>query len=456
VNGGFDGLSLPPRHAMLVFRKKEHIGENVEQRLFAKVAWRIIPFLLLLFIVAFLDRVNVGLAALYMNKAIGISSAAYGFGAGIFFLGYFLFEIPSNVIMEKVGARIWIFRIIITWGLISMATALVQGEKSFYALRFTLGLAEAGFFPGMILYMSYWFPPAVRARFGAFFLIGIPLAQVIGAPISGWILAAGGFWGIANWQWLFILEGVPACILAFVTLFYLPNGPGDAKWLSKDEKRVIAEALSHEVRDQHSLWPALRDMRVLLLSLIYLGIVIGAYGVVFFMPLMVEGHGFSDVDTGYIVSGAYLVSAVAMIAIGWSSDRYNERIWHIAVPVLIAAAGLAGAAFFHADAWSILFLVVALSGIYGSLPSFWSMPSAFLGGTAAAAGIAMINAIGNLGGFFGPNIMGGLRGLTDSYAAGLLGLAVGLIVAAIAVFVLGRNLSRRERVRAFDKFAPPA
>jgi ACS family tartrate transporter-like MFS transporter len=300
--------------------------------------------------------------------------------------------------------------------------------------------------------MSYWFPPAVRARFGAFFLIGIPLAQVIGAPISGWILAAGDFWGIANWQWLFILEGVPACILAFVTLFYLPNGPQDAKWLNADEKRMVAEALSHEVRDQHSLWPAMRDMRVLLLSLIYLGIVIGAYGITFFLPLMVKGHGFSDVDTGYIVSGSYLVSAVAMILIGWSSDRRGERIWHIAVPVLFAAGGLAGAAFFHANPWSILFLVVALSGIYGSLPAFWSMPSAFLGGAAAAAGIAMINAIGNLGGFFGPNIMGGLRGPTGSYAEGLIGLAIGLIIAAIAVYMLGRNLSRRAR---FDKFVPP-
>ena len=424
-------------------KEKETRGGYVEQKLFAKVAWRIVPLLLLLFIVAFLDRVNVSLAALSMNKALNISSAAYGFGSGIFFLGYFLFEVPSNLMLAKVGARIWMFRIIITWGLISMASALVQGEKSFYALRFALGLAEAGFFPGIILYMTYWFPPVVRARFGAFFLIGIPLAQVIGAPISGHILAAGNFFGIANWQWLFILEGLPACLLAFVTLFYLPDGPKDAKWLSEDEKRVITSALSHEVRDQHALWPAMRDPRVLLLSLIYLGIVIGAYGIVFFLPLIVKAHGFSDVDTGNIVSGAYLLSALAMIAIGWSSDRRKERIWHVAAPLLVAGAALAVAAVFHTQLWSILLLAIALSGIYGSLPSFWSLPSAFLGGTAAAACIAMINAIGNLGGFFGPNIMGGLKYLTGSYAAGLLGLVAGLVVAAIAAFVLRRNLAAR-------------
>jgi ACS family tartrate transporter-like MFS transporter len=420
----------------------------LEQKLFARVAWRLIPFLLLLFIVAFLDRVNVSLAALAMNKALNISSAVYGFGAGIFFLGYFLFEVPSNVLLEKVGARLWIFRIILTWGLISMAMALVQGEKSFYALRFALGLAEAGFFPGVILYMTYWFPPVVRARYGALFLIGIPLAQVIGAPISGRILAAGDFFGIANWQWLFILEGLPACILAFVTLFYLPNGPQDAKWLTQSEKNTIAQALSREKRDQHSMWPAMLDPRVLLLSLIYLGLVIGAYGIVFFMPLMVKGHGYSNVGTSDIVAGAYLVSAIAMLAIGWSSDRRNERIWHVAVPLLTAAAGLVGAAFFHSQTWSILFLVVALSGIYGSLPSFWSLPAAFLGGTAAAACIAMINAIGNLGGFFGPNIMGGLKVLTGSYAAGLVGLAAGLIVAVIAVLALGRSLAARLKAGA--------
>jgi len=428
----------------------------LEQKVFAKAGWRIIPFLVLLFVVAYVDRVNVGFAALTMNHALGLSDEEFGFGAGIFFWGYFLFEVPSNVLLERVGARRWIFRIILTWGLVSMAMALVKGATSFYALRFTLGLAEAGFFPGMILYLTYWFPPHLRARFGAFFLAAIPLSSVIGAPISSEILGVDGLLGLAGWQWLFVLEGLPACVLAFVVLAYLPDGPADARWLSEEEKSVIGHALARDNRhEHHGLWAGLGDPRVWALSLIYFGIVVAVYGVNFWLPEIVKAHGFSVHATGYVVALPYLVSIVAMILWGRSSDAFGERIWHVAIPALAAAGGLIGAAIFQTDMVSLYFLTLAAAGIFASLAPFWSLPSGFLGGTAAAGGIALINAIGNLGGFFGPAIMGFFKQLTGSYATGLVGLSGGLILAAVAVLLLGRSRAFQLRARAFDKFAPP-
>jgi MFS transporter, ACS family, tartrate transporter len=427
-----------------------------EHEAFAKAGWRLIPFLVLLFVVAYVDRVNVGFAALTMNKDLGLSNQQFGFAAGVFFFGYFLFEVPSNVILERIGARRWIFCIILVWGLISTATALVTNVSMFYALRFALGVAESGFFPGMILYLTYWFPPPLRARYGSFFLAAIPLSNVIGAPISGEIIKAGGVLGLAGWQWLFILEGLPATLLAFVVLAYLPDNPQDARWLSEAEKAVIGRALVREdTHERHHLWAGLLDPRVWILSLIYFGIVVGVYGVNFWLPQIVHGHGFDIGQTGYVVAAPYLLSVGAMILWARSSDAFGERIWHVAIPALAASVGLFGAAIFQRDMASLGFLTLAAVGIYATLAPFWSLPSKFLGGTAAAGGIALINAIGNLGGFCGPFVVGWLKDRTGSYAAGIEALGASLIAAAILVVVLGRAFGLRARAKAFDKFAPP-
>jgi ACS family tartrate transporter-like MFS transporter len=414
-----------------------------EQRAFAKAGARLIPFLVLLFVVNYIDRVNVGFAALSMNRDLGLTDEQFGYAAGIFFFGYFLFEVPANVMLERFGARRWLFTILLAWGIISSATALVTGAAGFNALRFALGVAESGFFPGIILYLTYWFPPELRARFGALFLAAIPLSSVIGAPISGEILRLGGVLGLKGWQWLFMLEGLPACLLAFAILATLPDGPADARWLRADEKTAIARALARETHVRHSLWAGLSDPRVWVLSLIYFGIVMSVYGVNFWLPQIVHARGFSVAQSGFVVAVPYLISTVLMIAWGRSSDAFGERIWHVAIPALAAAVGLVGAALTQFDMASLYFLTLAAVGIYAALAPFWSLPSRFLGGTAAAGGIALINAIGNLGGFFGPAVMGFFKHHTGSYATGLEALAGGMVIAAIAVVLLGRNRAFR-------------
>jgi ACS family tartrate transporter-like MFS transporter len=417
-------------------------------RVFARAGRRLIPFMILLYLVSFLDRVNVGFAALTMNKDLGFTPFIFGWGAGIFFFGYFLFEVPSNLLLEKIGARIWICRIMFTWGLVSAAMALVQGTVSFFALRFLLGVAEAGFFPGMILYLTYWFPAAMRAKFIASFMVAIPLASVVGAPISSLLLGLDGFMGLKGWQWLFILEGLPSCILAFVVLAWLPDGPATAAWLTANEKAIIAERLrrdaAHEPRRMHrDLWSALTDRRVALLSLIYLGIVIGLYGIGLWLPQIVKGMGFTNTQVGFIVAGPYAVSCIAMLAWSRHSDATRERVWHVGVPALLSAAGFIGSALFQSNLLALLSLSVAAVGIYSALAPFWAMPSLFLSGTAAAGGIALINSIGNFGGFLGPYLVGWIRTATGSFAAGMVALGPALIGAAIAALLLGRELALR-------------
>ena len=303
-----------------------------QSRVFSKVARRIIPLMVALYTVSFLDRVNVGFAALTMNKDLHFTPEIYGWGAGIFFFGYFLFEVPSNVILARVGARRWICRIMLTWGLISAGMAFVQGPMSFYVLRFLLGLAEAGFAPGMIFYLSLWFPEAVRARYAASYFIAVPIANVIGAPVSGYILEIDGILGFHGWQWLFVLEAIPALVLAVVVLVYLPDGPRSARWLSEEERSVIAARLEAERPPAHhaagAVWAALADVRVLVLCAIYFAIVVGLYGVGFWLPQIVQGMGYSVRNTSYIVAIPYAVTVVAMIVWGGHSDRTGERIWH--------------------------------------------------------------------------------------------------------------------------------
>src|ERR1700733_6792397 len=307
----------------MLFANQARIGSvslNRDREIFAKPAGRLIPFMGLLYVINYLDRVNIGFASLQMNKDIGLGAQAFGWGAGIFFFGYFIFEVPSNVMLERVGARLWIFRIMLSWGIVSMAMVFVRGPASFYALRFLLGVMEAGFFPGMMLYLTYWFPASSRARFNSLFLFAIPLANVVGSPLSGALLELDGVGGLKGWQWLFLLEGLPACAMAFLVLSHLPNGPEDAKWLDAGEKRAIAERLSRDALPSHGLLQALLEPRVWLIAIADFGIIIAHYGLAFWLPQIVKGLGFTNLQTGFVVAIPYAISAVAMLAWAHSSD----------------------------------------------------------------------------------------------------------------------------------------
>lgn len=411
-------------------------------QVFAKVARRLIPFMVALYTVAFLDRVNVGFAALTMNQDLNFSPQVFGWGAGIFFVGYFLFEVPSNVILTRVGARRWICRIMATWGVISAANAFVQDPMSFYVLRFLLGLAEAGFAPGMIYYLSLWFPPALRARYAASYFIAIPMTNVIGAPVSSVLLEMDGLLGLHGWQWLFLIEALPALVLAVAVLLFLPDGPRQAKWLSENERAIIGAELAKERRDDrghvNGLWAALADMRVLLMCAIYFFIVVGLYGITFWLPQILQSMGYSSRATGLLVALPYALAAISMIAWGRHSDSTGERVWHVALACLVSM--LAFALLAAVDTQAVVFVALALVaiGVCSTLAPFWAIPPTFLAGTAAAGGIALINAVGNLGGVFGPYAVGWALEVTGSYAGGMAILAASMTIAAVLVLAMGR------------------
>jgi len=415
-----------------------------DDRVFSKCAWRLIPFMGLLYLANYIDRVNVGFAALTMNRDLGFSPVVYGFGAGIFFLGYVLFQVPANVILERVGARRAVFCILATWGAISAANAFVQNPLSFYALRFLLGVAEAGFFPGMLLYLTYWFPQAYRARYTAMFMTAMPLAFVIGGPLSGLILGMNGRAGLHGWQWLFLIEGAPAFLLAFAVLKLLPNGPGDASWLTGEEKQTIEDSLVAGVRRKdQDLWSALRDPRVIALGLAKLGLLVAVYGVQLWLPQIVQGMGFSNFATGFVVALSFALSIPAMILWGRSSDLRGERIWHVTLSMLLAAAGFIVASLAQNDLLVLAALTLSAVGVLATLSPMDNLPSSFLSGPGLAGGIALYNAIGNVGGFLGPTIIGGLKDATGTYAAGMMTLALGLVMSAIIVVALGRVMAGR-------------
>ena len=413
---------------------------SIEARVIRKAALRLIPFMGLLYFVAFLDRVNIGFAALEMNADMGFSASVYGTGAGIFFLGYFLFEVPSNIILERVGARKWIARIMITWGLISAAMAFISGPYTFYILRFLLGLAEAGFFPGMILYLTYWFPGPYRARIVGAFLIAIPLSSVIGAPISTALLGLEGL-GLKGWQWLFILEGLPSVLLGFCVLLFLTDKPEKADWLSTEEKDWLKAVLDEErrsVASQHRLGPALADIRVWSFGAIYFGILIGLYGLGLWLPQIIKGFGeLSNIQVGLLTIIPYIFAAAAMFFWGLHSDLTGERVWHVSLPAFVGAVGLAASGFLESPALALTALTLSSIGIYSSVPAFWTMPTAMLSGTAAAGGIALINSIGNLGGYLGPALMGYLKDRTQNYAYGLLVLGAFIGVSGVLTLLVG-------------------
>jgi len=415
---------------------------NEEARIFAKCARRLIPLMVALYTVSFLDRVNVGFAALTMNKDLGFTPEIFGFGAGIFFIGYFLFEVPSNVILARVGARRWICRIMLTWGVISAGFALLQGPMSFYVLRFLLGLAEAGFAPGMIYYLSLWFPAALRARYGASYFIAVPLTNVIGAPLSSSILDLDGLLGLHGWQWLFVVEALPALILAAVVYFFLPSGPEDAPWLSPRERTVIVERLAAERGGGEGhiagVWRSLADSRVLLMCAVYFALVVGLYGITFWLPQMVQGMGFSNRSVGVIVALPYGVAVAAMILWGAHSDATGERVLHVALAALLSAIAFALSAVLESQVLILIALSVAAIGICSTLPPFWAMPPLFLTGTGAAAGIALINATGNLGGFIGPYAVGWALQETGGYAGGMAIMAGSMVLGALLVLAMGR------------------
>ena len=410
-----------------------------------RAALRLIPFMCAMYVASFLDRVNIGFAALEMNRELGFSPEIYGLAAGMFFWGYFLFEVPSNLMLEKVGARLWMCRICVTWGLLSMATAFVQGPVSFYNLRFLLGAAEAGLYPGMVLYMTYWFPASTRARFIAMFLAGVPLSVVIGAPVSGWLLGISGH-GFSGWQWMLFLEGIPSLVFGIAALWLLPDRPATAKWLTDDEKQIVTARLDAEQAASHvpgghlhGLWEMLADKRIWILMIPDFSIVIALYGINLWLPQIVKAMGFTNIQTGFVVALPYILAMAAMVALGLSSDRRGEREGHVAFAALLGAGGALVAAWMHQPVLVIAGFCVATAGIYAALAVFWTLPAALLRGTAAAAGLALLNSFSNLGGFFGPSIMGWLKQHTGGYAIGLSFLAAMMVLAAVSVIWIGRR-----------------
>src|ERR1700720_88493 len=407
-------------------------------------SWRLIPFLVLAYFFSYLDRVNLGFAALTMNAELKFSPTIFAWGAGIFFLGYFIFEVPSNLALERFGASRWIARIMVTWGIISALMATVSGEMSFYVLRFLLGVAEAGFFPGIILYLTYWSPAEYRARFLAAFAIAVPVSTVIGAPISGLLLGLDGIMGLKGWQWLFIIEGVPSVLLAIVTWFYLTDRPAKANWLTPAQKAWLSSRLGSEIAAKQAaahltLGQALASPKVLTLSLIYFGFVCALYGMHFWLPQIVKAFGFSNAQTGFVTAVPYLFGTVAMILWARHSDATRERVMHVGAPLLLTAVSLAVCGYMDNPYVTIVALIVAAIGIFCTFGVFWTLPTAWLSGSAAAGAIALINSIGNLAGFAGPYLIGWVKETTGSTLSGLLVLSLLPLIAGFLVFLDGHE-----------------
>jgi ACS family tartrate transporter-like MFS transporter len=405
----------------------------------AKVRRRLIPFLFLLYIVSYLDRINVGFAALQMNAALGLSATAYGLGAGIFFVSYTLFEVPSSVILARVGARLWIARIMITWGLVSSAMMFARSPLHFYVLRFALGAAEAGFFPGIIFYLTEWFPSRERARTIAAFMTAVLVAGIIGGPLSGAILTMHGVGGLAGWQWLFLLEGLPAVALGFVVLGYLTERPEDAAWLSAEERMALVAALRQDAIERgvsgYTVAEALKSGRVWLLAIVYFTIPVVLYAFGFWLPqIMKAASQGSDLEVGFLTAIPYLVGAIGMVVVARHSDRADERRWHIVFSALVGGVAFALSARVHTLAGSLVTLSIAMLGLAAMFGPFWALASASLGGVGAATGIALINSVGNTGGFLGPYLLGAVRDATGSFAWGLA--AIGILLAFVPLLVL--------------------
>ena len=430
--------------------------DAIERATMHRVAWRLIPFLCLLYVIAFVDRVNVGFAALTMTRDLHLSPGMFGFGAGIFFIAYFLFEVPSNILLARVGARRWIARVMITWGLVSLGFAFIHTANQFYLLRALLGVAEAGFFPGVILYLTYWFPNRWRGRFTAGFVVAIPIASALAAPVSGYLLAMEGVLGFHGWQWMFILEAVPALGLGFVCLGYLTDRPEQATWLSTPQRDWLVRELAGEQGAPRAHGPraillTLVSWPVLRLSIVYFGLTTGLYGIELWLPQIVKGFGLSNIRVGFVSAIPYLVAIVAMVWWARDSDRSGERFGHVAIACFVGFVGLLIAGLVHGfSVPTVIFLSLAIAAVMSARPPFWQLPTEFLAGTQAAAGLAAINSIGNLGGFVGPALIGWAREATGSFTTGLMVSALTLLLSAL--FTL--SLKRSSRPAAVPHRAP--
>ncbi|MCU0456469.1 MAG: MFS transporter [Bacteroidales bacterium] len=421
--------------------------------LYSKITWRLIPLLFICYIIAYIDRINVGFAKLQLQEVLGVDErvfgSVYGLGAGLFFIGYFLFEVPSNLILQRIGARIWIARIMIVWGIISSSMMFIHNIKTFYLVRFLLGVAEAGFYPGVILYLTYWFPDKERARTVALFATGTVIAGIVGSPLSGAILELHGWAGLEGWQWLFLLEGIPAVIMGLVVFIVLPDRPQNAKWLSSSEKdwislRLEEETLQSKGRAHFRLSKALTSGRIWLLCLIYFLLTVGIYGYEMWLPSIIKEFS----QTNYYVVGLinaipYLAAVVVMLIIGYHSDKTGERRWHVAGPAFAAAAGFALSAYLKNPYLAMIALMTALVGLKSAMGPFWALSTTFLSGTAAAGGIALINSVGNLGGFVGPTLVGIVNDRTGSIVMSLWILGAALLLMGVLILTI-----RRTRLKA--------
>jgi ACS family tartrate transporter-like MFS transporter len=419
------------------------MDRTLERSAMRKVYLRLLPFAILSYVLAYIDRINVSFAGLTMRGDLDISAGTFGFAVGMFYWGYFIFEVPSNVILEKVGARIWIARIMITWGILAGLTAVVTGSTSFAIVRFLLGVAEAGFFPGIILYFTYWFPSRHHARIVSGFLVGLPVAVAIGAPISTGLLGLDGLFGLKGWQVMYIAEAIPTLVIGVITYFVLTDRPEQARFLTEEERNwlvatIAAERRATEAVRKFTLWQALYNPKVLLLALNYLGIVTASLGMLIFIPQMIKSLGdYSNMTVGWLTMIPYTCGAIAMVVWGRISDRMNERRWNLFIGCVFSTIGLVVAGVTMGTWWALVGMSIAAMGFYGSKGPFFAMPPMFLSGAGLAAGIAWINSIGNLGGFFGPSYVGVMKDLTGSYAGGLYGLALlGLIAAIVCALFL--------------------
>ena len=419
------------------------MDRTLERSTMRKVYLRLLPFAVLSYVLAYIDRINVSFAGLTMQSNLGMSAGTFGFATGMFYWAYFIFEVPSNVILEKVGARIWIARIMITWGILAGLTALVTGPTSFAVVRFLLGVAEAGFFPGLILYFTYWFPSYHHARIVSGFLVGLPVAVAIGAPVSTGLLGLDGLFGLRGWQVMYIAEAIPTVIIGVITLFVLTDRPEQAKFLTAEERNWLVATIATERRAteavrKFSLWQALYNPKVLLLSLNYFGIVTASLGMLIFIPQMIKSLGnYSNMTVGWLTMIPYICGAIAMVVWGRISDRMNERRLNLFIGCLFSTVGLVIAAMTMGTWWALVGMSIAAMGFYGSKGPFFAMPPMFLSGAGLAAGIAWINSIGNLGGFFGPWYIGVMKDLTGNYSGGLYGLALlGLLAAIVCALFL--------------------
>ncbi len=421
---------------------------SLEAATMRRVSWRLMPFLLMAYLLCYIDRVNVGFASLQMNKAVGIDPKTYGLGAGIFFIGYFILEVPSNLALERFGARTWIARIMLTWGIISGAFALIGGPTSFLVLRFLLGAAEAGFFPGVILYLTYWYPAVYRAKIVGIFMVAIPLAGLIGSPISGAILGMDGILGLGGWQWIFILEAIPTLLLGLVAFFWLTDRPEHAPWLAANQQTWLIQTLEAERRraprvTHDSIWKVMTNKYVLIMALVYAGAAGASTSLALWMPQLVKSFGFSNFGTGLVNAIPFGIAAIWMVLWGHSSDRSGERVWHNALPLAWMVLAMVATFWAIGNVWLMIpLLTLIAAGTYASKGPFWALSSEWLGAGAAAAGLAQINALGNLSGFFFNYLIGWIKDETGSFPLAIMPIAVVAAIGTVCVLMLGRRQPR--------------